>query len=187
MALVKITFDSASVTAKQDADLNHFLVSGQNGRILGLGNEVKVTTSNNYIILSSGYVQVYGRRVYVEANTKIAVTLTGSAYGYVVIRINLGDNTVTLAKIEAASTYPALTKENLLTGGLIYELPVARYTKTTSSLTLDANYDAPSIKSANDFAEEKLTWLEDNIKTNYGPISQGKYTTSSGKKFYMKT
>ena len=37
MALVKITFDSASVTANKMLNVTIFLASNQNGRIPGLG------------------------------------------------------------------------------------------------------------------------------------------------------
>jgi hypothetical protein len=180
MALIKITFDSASVTSKQDADCNHFLANSQNGKILGLGSGVNVSTSNNYIYLSSGYVQVYGRRVYVEANTRIAVALDSSAYGYIFISFNLGNNTVSLSKRESSGNYPILTQEDLSNGGLLYELPVARYTKTTSSLILDPNYTAPQIKSADALAASRdvnqKAVMEDYYKCSFQRVS----TTKSG-------
>ena len=183
MALVKITFDSASVTSKQDADCNHFLVSNQNGKIIGLGGNVNVTTSNNYIILSSGYVQVYGRRVYVEANTKIAVALDGTAYGYVYIKYDLGNNIVSLEKKESSAGYPSLIQENLQSGGLVYELPVARYSKTVSSLTLDGNYDPPAICNADTLAEDRDLVLKATITSQYGPAYQATYSSVSGRFF----
>ena len=54
--------------------------------------------SNNYISFQAGYVQVYGRRIYVESGTKISVSLDGTAYGYVIIKIDLGNNAITLEK-----------------------------------------------------------------------------------------
>jgi len=183
MALIKMTFDSASVTSKQDADCNHFLCSNQSGRILGLGGNVTVSTSNNYIILASGYVQVYGRRVYVETNTKIAVALDGTAYGYVFITFDLGSNAVTLDKRENPSGYPSLVQENLLVGGLVYEFPVARYTKTASSLVLDTNYDSPSIKSPDSLADSRDIVVKATINSQYGPAYQATYTTVSGRFF----
>ena len=183
MALIKITFDSASVSSKQDADLNHFMASSLNGRIYGLGGNVNVTTSNNYIILSSGYVQVYGRRVYVESNTKIAVALDGTAYGYVYICFDLGNNIVSLEKKETPTGYPSLVQENLQLGGLIFELPVARYTKTASSLTLDNNYDAPKIQSPDSLAQARDSTLSSSINSQYGPAYQATYSSVSGRFF----
>jgi hypothetical protein len=183
MALIKITFDSASVTSKQDAECNHFLVSGQNGRIIGLGGNLAVTTSNNYINLASGYVQVYGRRVFVEQNTKIQVALNGSAYGYVFIKYDMANNTVTLDKKETTGGYPNLVQDNLLTGGMIYELPVARYTKTSSSLNLDTNYNAPTIKNSDALAAERVSNSRSQVDYAYGPLYQRRPTSKSGKFF----
>ena len=67
MGLVKITFDGSSVTSKRDADINHHLGGlVRAGIIEGLGNECQVSVSNNYITFRDGYVQIYGRRIYVE-------------------------------------------------------------------------------------------------------------------------
>lgn len=183
MALLKITFDSASVTSKQDADCNHFLANNYNGRLIGLGSDVNVSTSNNNIILAAGYVQVYGRRVYVESNTKIAVALDGSAYGYVFISFDLSNNTVTLEKRESPSSYPALTQQNLQAGGTNYELPLARYTKTASSLTLDVGYTAPEIKPADSLASARDSQLSSIITGKYGPVYQATYSSVSGRFF----
>ena len=65
MSLVKITFDNCSVSSKQDADCNHYLVNGQNGVVYGVLGRCQPSVSNSYINFQSGYVQAYGRRVYV--------------------------------------------------------------------------------------------------------------------------
>lgn len=142
MGVVKITFDGSNVSAKQDADINYH-VTGlvPAGIIKGLGDELKATTSNNYIFIQSGYVQIYGRRIYVEANSSVYISLDSTKYGYVVIQVDLSTNTVSLTKVENTSTYPTLTQQNLATSGTIYQMPIARYTKTTTSLTLDTWFD----------------------------------------------
>jgi len=180
MGLIKITFDSASVTSKEDADLNHFLANSQNGRVLGILNGVTPSTSNNYISFTSGYVQVYGRRVYVEGGTKIAISLDGSAYGYIYIAFDLANNAVSLNKRESTSSYPTLTQENLMNGGYLYELPIARYTKTSSSLTLDTSYTAPAIKNAETIASEKASSTLNTCASRYGSVYQSWGTVSYG-------
>ena len=164
MSLIKITFDSASVTSKQDADINHFLVDSQNGVFAWVLGRCLASYSNNYITFQSGYVQVYGRRVFVEAGTKIGVALDKTAYGYVFIKIDLSDNSVTLDKRENTSTWPTLVQEDLRNGGLIYELPLCRYTKTTSSFTLDTSYKVPTIVSSYIEASDLVDELETKIK-----------------------
>lgn len=138
MALQKITFDGSSVTSKRDADINHHLGGlVPAGIISGLGNECSVSVSNNYITFQDGYVQIYGRRIYVEANSQVYVSLDATKYGYVVIEVNLSNNTVSLKSVETtSSSYPSLTQQNLMTSGTLYQFPIAKYKKTTSSITL---------------------------------------------------
>lgn len=156
MALIKITFDNASVTSKQDADCNHFLANKQSGVIDGILGRCQASISNSYIQFQSGYVQVYGRRVFVESGTKIQIALDANAYGYVYIKFDLGNNAVTLEKKEASSSYPTLTQQDLMNGGLIYEFPLTRYQKTTSSITLDSSWTLPLIEMPLPIAKEAL-------------------------------
>lgn len=156
MALIKITFDNASVTSKQDADCNHFLANKQSGVIDGILGRCQPSISNSYIQFQSGYVQVYGRRVFVESGTKIAISLDGNAYGYVYIKFDLGNNKATLEKKEASGSYPTLTQQDLMNGGLIYEFPLTRYQKTTSSITLDSSWSVPLIELPLPIAKQAL-------------------------------
>jgi hypothetical protein len=81
MALRKITFDGSEVTSKDDADINYHLYNLiPAGIIAGLYNEVSVSAGNNFITFGSGVVQIYGRRIMVEANTQVSVTLDSSKY-----------------------------------------------------------------------------------------------------------
>ena len=76
MGLVKITFDGSSVSSKQDADINYHvtgLVAA--GIIRGLGKELQCSVSNNYITFKDGYVQIYGRRIYVEEGSSVYISL----------------------------------------------------------------------------------------------------------------
>ena len=140
MGLIKITFDGSSVTSKQDADINYHLTGlVPAGIIRGLGSELSYSVSNNYITFQDGYVQIYGRRIYVEAGSQVYVSLDSTKYGYVIITVNLNNNTVTLGVAESSSSsYPTLTQENLHKTGRVYQMPIAKYSKTTTSLTIQA-------------------------------------------------
>ena len=181
MAVVKITFDNSSVTSKQDADCNHFLANGQNGIIEGVLGVCQASVSNSYIQFQSGYVQVYGRRVFVESGTKIAVSLDGNAKGYVYIKFDLGNNTATLEKKEASSSFPSLTQNDLMNGGLIYEFPLTRYTKTSSSITLDGTWSPDYIEKSLPIAKQALltaNGIKLKCKTKYGQFFEsGTYET----------
>ena len=170
MAIQKITFDAASVSSKMDADINHFLTSAVNGIFYGILGRCVASVSNNYISFQNGYVQVYGRRIFVESGTKISVSLDGSAYGIVIIKIDLGNNTITLEKKEASSAYPTLTQNDLMNGGLIYEFPLCRYTKTSSSITLDANYTPPYIYNDQTKINDKAVEVRNDTSSRYGPL-----------------
>jgi len=139
MAVVKITFEGSSVSASQDAVLNHFLCGGIPAGILeGIGNELSYSVSNNYITFQDGYVQVYGRRIYVESGSQVYISLDSVKYGYVILDVNLATNNVALTKVEGSSTYPTLIQNNLITDGTRYQFPIAKYSKSTSSITLQS-------------------------------------------------
>src|SRR5574344_942201 len=96
MALVKLTFDGAINTAKNDAIFNYYLVNKQNGIFYDLGGRLTASISNGKITFVDGFVSIYGRKVYVEENTSIIVTLDSTAYGIVVIKADTSTNAVTL-------------------------------------------------------------------------------------------
>lgn len=139
MGLVKITFDGSNVTSKQDADINYH-VTGlvKAGIIRGLGSELSASISNNYITFQDGYVQIYGRRIYVESGSQVYISLDSVKNGYVVITVNLMSNTVSLGVVESSSGVPALIQENLHAGGSIYQMPLIQYSKNTTSIHLVA-------------------------------------------------
>lgn len=177
MGLVKITFDGSSVSAKQDADINYH-INGMvaDGVLKGLGNGLTVSTSNNYIIFSSGYVQIYGRRIFVEQDTQIYISLDSTKYGYVIIDVDLATNSVNLSKVESSSGYPTLTTQNLSTGGTKYQMAIAKYSKTSSSLTLDTSFKPTQIDTplsvANSGYDRAVSYFKNNSYFYGGTLYQ---------------
>ena len=88
----------------------------------------------------------------------------------------MSDNSVQLTKVESASTYPSLTQQNLTTGGSIYQMPIAKYTKTASSLTLDTSFAPTKIDTplavANDGYDRAISYINNyrSIYTKKGYI-----------------
>ena len=166
MGLVKITFDGSSVTSRQDADINYH-VTGlvPAGIIRGLGKELEYSISNNYITFQDGYVQIYGRRIYVESGSQVYVSLDSTKYGYVIITVNLNNNTVSLGTAESSSSaYPTLTQENLHKDGRIYQMPIAKYSKTTTSFSiqpLERTFIETPLSVANSGYEKAITFVDD--------------------------
>ena len=179
MALIKITFDGSSVSAKQDADINHHLTGLiPAGIIKGLGGQLNYSVSNNYITFQDGYVQIYGRRLYVETGSKVYISLDSTRYGYVIITINLSQNTAILGIAESPSSYPVLVQENLMSGGNTYQFPIAKYFKTSTSLNVDSSYARTYLETplsiansgyerAIDFIEEERTYYQ-KLDSGYG-------------------
>ncbi len=163
MSVVKITFDGSSVSSKQDADLNYFLSGNVVAGVLsGLADELKYSVSNNYITFKSGYVQIYGRRLFVEDGTSVYVSLDADKKGYVILDINMVDNTAIITNVEAVGSYPTLTQENLNTTGTRYQFPIAKYSKTTSAITMDT-FTVDVIKPSLDVANEAFALMEEGV------------------------
>ena len=166
MALVKLTFDGSSVTSKQDADINYHLTGlVPAGIIKGLGSELSYTTSNNYITFDDGYVQIYGRRLYVESGSQVHISLDSTKYGYVVITVDLSNNSATLGVVEtSSSSYPTLVQQNLHLDGTKYQMPIAKYSKTSTSLTMQTftrTYIETPLSVANAGYNKAVDYLED--------------------------
>ena len=149
MAIKKITFDGANVSSLMDSDINFFRNGNTEVGVLALKfngkNPLTATISNNNIYFSKGYIEIYGRRIVIEDNTSVYVSLDKIAYGYVIIDIDLESNSCELKCLEGTTTtYPALTQENLYDGtGKVYQYPIFKYYKTTSSIVeqpIDLNY-----------------------------------------------
>lgn len=139
MAAIKITFDGSSVSSKQDADLNYFLCGNEPaGIIKGLANELAYSVGNNKITFQSGYVQIYGRRIFIEENTAVTITLDSTKYGYVIVDVNLSTNNVSVTTVEGSGSYPTLIQQNLHTYGTRYQMAIAKYKKTVSAITLES-------------------------------------------------
>ena len=197
MGLVKITFDGSNVTSKQDADINYH-VTGlvPAGIIRGLGKELAYSVSNNYITFQDGYVQIYGRRIYVESGSQVYVSLDSTKYGYVVITVNLSNNTVNLGVVEStSSSYPTLTQENLHQSGTTYQMPIAKYSKTATSLTLqtlERTFIETPLSVANTGYNRAVEYMEDyydpyNWKGDWYSNKSNIYLTNDQWATYTKT
>lgn len=158
MGLVKITFDDSTVTSKEDADINYHLGNlVPAGIIKGLGDECSAYISNNKIYFRSGYVQIYGRRIYVEAQTYVSITTDSTKYGYVIITVNLSNNAAIITTIESSSSSISLTQQDLSRTGTIYQMPLIKYQKTTSSVSFDSSFTPTYIEPALPLAQQALT------------------------------
>ncbi len=141
MGIQRIIFDGANVTSKIDADLYHFLFSKDVGVLKGLKQECACTLANNTITFLDGYVSIFGRIVYVENQTTVAVAPDSVKFGYVVLCVDTSANSVSLYTKEEVGTYPTLIRTDLPSVDGIYELALCAYTKTTTSVTLTGSFE----------------------------------------------
>lgn len=135
MSLQKITFTNSTVSAQKDADFYYFLLNDI-GVLRGIKHGLQVTNNVNRIVFKSGYVNIYGRMLFVEEDTTVTIPLNQVAYGYVIIRVNTSNNTAELTYKEGTANYPDLTQENIMQEFGIYEFALAKYSKTSTNLAL---------------------------------------------------
>lgn len=182
MGVQKITFDTSSVSAKIDADIYHFLLSDETGIFQNFKNSVSYTLANNVITFKDGYVSIYGRLLYIENDTQVTITTDSSRYGLVVLGVNTANNNATIYTKEATSSYPTITRTNLLNGSGLYELVLCAYRKTTSYVTLDNEYQRLYIRNY----KTQISELKSYVDTRFVPnsisptkISNGVYRVSN--------
>ena len=139
MAVQKITFTTSNVTAQNDADLYYFLMS-EVGALKGIKDELSCTSVSNRITFKSGYLNIYGRQIFVEENTSITIPLDSAKYGYVIVDVNTSINEVNLTYKEDTNQYPSLIQNDLSKDLGQYQFPIAAYTKTSTNLILDTEF-----------------------------------------------
>jgi hypothetical protein len=166
MGIQKVTFDGANVTSRVDADLNHYLFSKDVGILKGFKQECSFTLANNTITFQDGYASIHGRIVYIENQTTVSITPDSSKFGYVVLAVDTTNNTVQIYAKEAVGTYPTLTRTDLQTIEGVYELALCAYQKTTTSVTLIAEFERQMITSDKVRVDE----LEEELRLNYYPF-----------------
>jgi len=185
MGVTKLTFDGALNSAKNDALFQYFVLNKQNGVFKALGGEVAPRVSNSQIIFSDGFVSAYGRRVYVQNNTSVTVTLDSTKYGLIVLRINTSANTAVITNLEgSSSSYPTPTQDDLASDDGIYDVVLCEYYKTASSLTIGTT-KVSYIKLNGTLINETKTELETEINAIQNGMKSKWFTpsTTSGSRF----
>ncbi len=176
MGIQKVTFEGSNVTSKIDSDLYHYLFSKNVGILKGLKQDCSFTLANNTITFLDGYVSIYGRIVYIENQTTVSITPDSSKFGYVVLAVDTTANTVQIYIKEAVGTYPTIIKTDLQTIDGIYELALCAYQKTTTSVTLIAEFERQMITSDKVRVDE----LEEELRLNYYPFKVTLTKVSNG-------
>lgn len=136
MALINYTSPNVNNTAASDA-IKHFGQIGASGIFKIEGATLSSTNNNGLITFSKGYVSIQGRFLEMEQGTTFNVALTGGARGFVCIKYDWQLQEAVLINIEATDVYPVLTQSNMIASNDgEYYLPICKYSKTSTSLTL---------------------------------------------------
>lgn len=163
MGIQKITFDGSAVPAKLDSEIYHFLLSNKIGILSGLKNACSFSHSGNTITFNDGYVSVYGRLVYIEPNTQIAVNLDSNRRGFVVLGFNTNTNEVTLYTKELTGSYPSLIQNNLHNTNGLYEFVLCAYSKSVTHLTIDNAYRRSIIETNHNLIDTQFSELKSTL------------------------
>lgn len=138
------------ITPDEDALFNH--------HVLRSNHMIKPVTASglggNQLRVSDGVGVVYGRQFEITEETlSIPTVANGSKQGRTVIKIDIANTDVPIGwEHQSGASLPALTQENLLAGGTVFEVPVASYTVTETGIL---NVNSLSFQGENILYAEK--------------------------------
>ena len=138
MAVRGITFSKQAVSPNDDSHVFKVLMNGKNGRTKGC----RLTHDTDNIYISDGYFFASNRLVEIQSRESIATPIVSiPTYCRCVFEIDLSktNSNTEFAQgyfkiITSQSDYPEVTKEDLENAGNLYQLPFARFLKTTSGI-----------------------------------------------------
>lgn len=139
MAFRGITYSKQSVSSNDDSHIYRVLLGGRDGKTRGC----KMTFGTDDIYISGGYFFASGRLVEITSAETVSTPIvsSGTSYCKLVYEIDLSKtNTNTefnqgaFKILTSSSDYPTITQEDLESGGNIYQLPFARFTKTVAGI-----------------------------------------------------
>ena len=117
----------------------------------GYVEPISYSTGYATVTMRKGYVNIYGRCIYIEQGEQVQIALpdSGSATGKFGIRINLGETGANEVAWFTKTT--TLRQDNILNNEIagIYELDLFNYTATSNSLILTKI--APIIQNIDDY------------------------------------
>ena len=130
-----------------------YAYGGQNGFVIGKGNEISNSVSGLNFTVNSGRLVLQGVECDIDA-TGVTITIDNIAtkrYYTVYLEVNLGLNTATIKSKYDTATYPSIDAGDDLTENTtgIARLPLYRFT-ATSGIISDVNKVVESIKYTKD-------------------------------------
>ncbi len=159
MALINYTSPNVNNTAVSDA-IKHYGQIGASGIFKIEGATLTATSNGGTITFGKGYASIQGRFLEMEQGTTFAITMSGGAYGYVCLTFNWQTEEASIVNIEGSTSYPSLTQDNMIASNDgTYQLPICKYTRTSTTITIEELEDTYYIEAYND----KLKNLEARV------------------------
>ena len=125
MSITLHTVDNGTVQAINDAKFYEQLTNTICGVVAG---GVCTAAGGLIVHITAGWGIIQGRLFTIEADDiTVSASSSGTKSGRLKLVIDLSSDPVIAFESEAASTLPALTQENLNSGGYVYEYALATY------------------------------------------------------------
>lgn len=131
MSLYAMADNNVEIPVVRDAALYNALSGNQDFVIGGVGNELSCSANSLTVTLQSGEGVIQGRHVTCIGTETVQVS--GNASGTIVLRYDLTKSAGNEAYLTAVNL---VVQDDLSNGGTIRDLPLYRYSSTSSSVTL---------------------------------------------------
>ena len=145
-----------------------YAYGGQNGFVIGKGNEISNSVSGLNFTVNSGRLVLQGVECDIDA-TGVTITIDNIAtkrYYTIYLEVNLGLNTATIKDEYDTATYPTIDAGDDLTENTtgVARLPLYRFT-ATSGIISEVNKVVESVKYAKDIKVENAFNSDNALKS----------------------
>lgn len=136
--MIKTMADNGiDIKANTDAALYHALSREVPSFIVrGFGSHFGLSATSLSVKLGTGVGVIYGRHIYHDGTTEVTCDVPSNTSGYIVLRFNKNNAVGNETTLEAVSS---LYSQDVLNSGSIYDLPLAKYTSSASTVTIGEN------------------------------------------------
>ena len=140
MAIRGITFSKQTVSSSDDAHIYEILLNGRKGKTKGC----KMTFGTDDIYISNGFFFAANRLIEISSTETVSTPIvsSGTTYCRLVFELDFAKtNTNTAFEqgyfkiLSSVSGYPEIVQEDIESGGNVYQLPFAKFTKTINGIS----------------------------------------------------
>ncbi|OIK95313.1 hypothetical protein [Oenococcus oeni] len=146
MAITMYQADRNFVSPANDAALYSAILNNTSGVLANRGNNFALTIDGLVVSIDTGQAVIGGRLIEITALESVTVPANSSGSICLVVDLtktntvtgNAGDTTYSVAvnQVYTSAVIGSLTQDDLNDGGFIYELPLASFVSTATSVTL---------------------------------------------------